>query len=502
MTKVAMEAPQENLLVSLPFNKMKQRGVVGHMISEPAFFELCWHQIQPDWFTEELLTRKVYEIMWKWREEHLRAPTAEEIKGSPAVMKEPTAEAKKIQAQVDICLTASSSFHLDALKKELSEWMKSVIFSRSIRQAGQAFNKRDFKTVHNIFSDVVKEANNVQFEDLGEMSFDDPIGHFQQSQTDRQEALTTGLHILDKALLEEADGGGLQKGDTTIILAPSNVGKSTALITMACHNIRDRKSVLFMTHEGPPRDIMNKIWSNLLERPVHELVDRYGNLNGMKMTPEEEESLIMWRWGLKEYFKYIPYNKPGMTIEDVYPIILRAQEERIAKTGKGFDLLVSDYPAKLTTNRASKGNLPRREIDRIVYDYYVQLALDHKFHSLVAIQTNREGSKVNRGKEERLLTMEDVSESWGAMEMATTVITLNRSELAKQNERMTMYVAKGRGAATGTAIVCNTAFSRSMTHSEQLGATWYNDSGTMEDIIDNLLTQYKGQRIPEERLIY
>jgi hypothetical protein len=176
-------------------------------------------------------------------------------------------------------------------------------------------------------------------------------------------------------------------------------------------------------------------------------------------------------------------------VEEVEPLIRRKQEDLMAKTGKGYDLLVCDYPAKLTTRLAQNGHMSKRNVDEIVYGYFVQLALEYGFHSLLAIQTNREGSKVNKGQkdEHRLLVMEDVHESYGVMQEATNVITLNRDPVAKARQHMTFHIDKSRSSETGFAVVARTDFARARTHHADLGAIWYRGVATMADQVDDLL---------------
>jgi hypothetical protein len=179
-----------------------------------------------------------------------------------------------------------------------------------------------------------------------------------------------------------------------------------------------------------------------------------------------------------------------LNVEDVEPLIRRKQEDLAARNnGKGYDLLVCDYPAKLTTKLANGGHMSKRNVDEIVYGYFVQLALEYGFHNLLAIQTNREGSKVNKGQkdEHRLLVMEDVHESYGVMQEATNVITLNRDPVAKARQHMTFHIDKSRSSETGFAVVARTDFGRARTHHNDLGAIWYRGVATMADQVDDLL---------------
>jgi hypothetical protein len=126
----------------------------------------------------------------------------------------------------------------------------------------------------------------------------------------------------------------------------------------------------------------------------------------------------------------------------------------------------------------------------------VQLALELDCHVIAAVQTNRQGSISNRD-DERLLTMEDVAESWGVMTAATNVLTLNRDQHAAMNQRLTFYVAKSRSSEVGRAIVAKTDYAKCITHDDDLGGTWYRGSNTMADRIDDLLAKYNGKPIPD-----
>lgn len=248
-----------------------------------------------------------------------------------------------------------------------------------------------------------------------------------------------------------------------------------------------------MTHEGRPEDIRLKFLANLLDCEIHQLFDLYQNENKISQI----EMMVK---KLDKHLKYLPYNKPGMTIEEVVPIIVSNQEEWVSNhDGKGFDMLVSDYPALLTTEIAKRGNLQKRNVDQVVYNNYVQMALEYKWHSLLAIQTNREGSKINKGLsgDDRLLVMEDVKESWDPIAEASNVLTLNRGPKEIANNTIIYNVAKCRSNKTGIAIFAKSNFAHCKTHSESLGGTEY--SGTNRpamEITDEHLIQFNNQRLP------
>jgi hypothetical protein len=131
-----------------------------------------------------------------------------------------------------------------------------------------------------------------------------------------------------------------------------------------------------------------------------------------------------------------------------------------------------------------------------------RLAEERGWHSLTAIQTNREGSKINRGVkshgsyELRLLGMEDVLESWGPMADTSTVFTLNRPPDAKAGNYIIMANVKSRTSDTDWAVVCRSKFKNYISHHNDLNACWYSGS-TMSTAANytRWLEAYNGQEV-------
>jgi hypothetical protein len=285
-------------------------------------------------------------------------------------------------------------------------------------------------------------------------------------------------------------------------MAPSSIGKTSTLITVAIHNIMDKKHVMMLTHEERMGGLYEKIWCNILNVTRSELFHLY-------KTEAGQERLDKIANYVQKYLTFIPMNKAGLTIEEVEPVIRRKQERLIAQNeGRGYDLFINDYPATLGTSQVKGKNYNRGDSDSYVYDYFVQMALEYNFHALLAIQTNREGSKINAKLKDdgRFLRMEDVAETFGPMKRATNVISVNRDANAMINNKVTFYICKSRSGQTGWAIYCNSAYDKCITHSNELGCVVYNSATNQSDKIDLLLQQnkskYMNSTIDEELLNY
>jgi hypothetical protein len=488
---------------ALPFSLVKQDAILGYLLIDQKFFMLARSLIKPAWFADHH-AGKIFLAKTKFYTEYNRVPSVEEMKESSDIAYDDPAIKGKLLGKINSAIRETSNFGLDVLSHELTKWMRATIFYSENDKATQAFNSGDFDRAYGVMDESLKRIKEANFEKDREESFLNYDQDLQQALLERGRALTFGISIMDNLLLPRTDiesltagNGSLLPGDTTVIVAPTNSGKTTSMLTTAVANARRGKSVLLMTHEGRSSDIKMKLLCCALGISQTAI---FGKMSG---TPEERKGLERAAWMLESQITYVPYNKAGLTVEEVEPIIRRKQDERAAKnSGNGYDLLVSDYPAKLFTKIGSEGKISKRTMDEIVYGYYIQYALEYGFHSLLAIQTNREGSRINKGQREpRLLTGEDVHESYGPIQEATNVITINRDPVAKARNRLTYYVDKSRSSETGFAVVCRTDFASGTTHSDKLGGCWYRGTDTMADNVDDLLTRFHNTEVDPTALL-
>ncbi len=478
---------------SLPFEKNKQYAVLGHLLETDRFFLQANGKILPEWFADPYSCR-VLAAKVKFYAEFNRCPSVAELRDQPEFLREDQRMRNRINEAINTSLNYAKEYGLDAISRELTTWLHAQVYQRAIRASARLYNNKKPIEAYALVDEAVREIKYTTFEDDKEERFDNHLADFDKAQREYNNALTFGCSTFDKLLTPKARGGCLLPGDMSIILAPVNVGKTTSMITTIKHNVWKRKKVLFITHEGRPSDIKEKIWCAMLDCTPQQLYANY-------TTTQGREAIAVVNRYIRDNLTYLPLNKAGLCVEDVAAVIRKRQDEALVKTGRGYDLVVDDYPAKLTTQQSKGGQLAKRNADEIVYNYFAQLALEYNFHVLCAIQTNREGSKVNKGqREDRLLTMEDVQESWGPMTAATNVWTINRSPRDKPKNRLIYHIDKSRSSETGWAIVCKTNYAHSITHSDDLGATYFRGESSHADKLDQYMDQYQGQEMPDHVL--
>jgi hypothetical protein len=473
---------------------------MGYLLTDAKFFLLARTRIRPEWWTVGRL-EQLWGIAARFSEKFNRAPTAAEVGECQETSGLDVAEANKLRSTVKVCLQRRADYGLDMLQTELTDWFRCRIYVQSMKKSENLFNMaakggQDSKKLGEAFN-VLKQMNR----DIEDASFEPAvvetleISDIEAQVLDAHQAVTFGIPKLNLFLNSAANGEvGLLKGDMTVLLAPTNVGKTTTMVTVAAQNIMAGKDVLLVTHEGRIGDIKLKIWQCMMGDGRETLMKGLTN-------PQYRADLEFVRGEMAKHLEFMPLNKAGMTVEEVDAIVRRRVERwQTAHNGHGFDLVIDDYAAKLTTQQAKGGQFALRQIHEVVYNYFSQMALEHNCHVLTAIQTNREGSRVNnrQGKaESRFLTMEDVMESWGPMTTATNVISINRPPEAQSRGVTGFLLCKSRSSETGVLFLAESSFGSARSHWHNWKCEEYKISSLNGDRVQSILQDFESVEVPE-----
>jgi hypothetical protein len=473
----------------LPFALDQQDAALHHFLNDNGFRARVRGWLRPEYFND-VRTGKLCVYAMEFQEVFGRAPTRSEL-SAHVRHREPGIEGEALAKKLDALSSAGAQYGLDFLSRNLVEWRQARIYREAIEKSSAAFNKGDFDLAYALFRQFVPAVESVSRGDVPDFNFTDLHKVLVEADADFRDALTTGSAALNDALLPRARRGqglgALLRGRTTVVVAPASVGKTTTLVTMLVANVRAGRSVLYLTHEGVPRTLLRKMTCCYLG------VDEF-TLARMASTPEGKARIDELGALLSRQVVFGP--DVGMTIEKVREYIEWKQQERIAQTGKGFDLLVDDYPAILDADDARGGkDAVRREVDETTYRSFVKLARDHGFHALVAVQTNRHGSKKNRGGED-VVALDDIAECFAVAMAADNVITLNRRP--SDGTRMMFFVAKCREGEAETYVFARSNFAAGISHSDSLGAAYTWKHLPLTDQMDAVIEEFNGRELPRE----
>lgn len=419
---------------------------------------------------------------------------------------------------MDECVRFKGESSLQFLTSQMTAWKRIVKMRTGIEQGTQLFNKKQFDKAQSYLNNLSSELNQISFDSGGKVELGRGLDHLKSRQEDRTSACTMGHEKFDEMLLEGASipssewdkgvpcfdirkrtKGGLLPGEVTVLMGPSNSGKSSAVISIIKANMEMGKKVLFVVCEMTSDQILDKLYMNITGRTMKELSSHSMGVPGADQVKKE---IIAADDIMLKNLTYIHHVKPGqMYAEDVIDRVLIAQQEmrtrnynerqalrkKITELGKmtdeieqklmkqdeenrGYDLVVVDYPGKLQSRNMIGKKVGTHDEQHNVYNQFVVTAEAEKFHAVLPVQTNREGFKTanEEGGENRMLTQSDIANSFGIATVAANFITINRSPEDKAKGIIRFYIDKSRTNATGGTFISKTDLGRSRTHDVRL----------------------------------
>lgn len=485
----------QKLVDGLPFEPKQQDALLGFALTDRNFLLQIKDRIKANWFVDGW-TGKAFDIYVKFYDKFGHEPKSDdELFLFEEVFILPPIEKNKLKAAILRARNETTNYSLDVLVAGLTGWLQSRIYHQHVSHSATLFNNRKFTEAKGVLGEAVRQLQDLTFEGKPPADFSNPRGLVSRITDTASNALTFGHPLFDKLLGPDCKKGSLLPGDTTILLSPTNIGKTTTKITTAVANIMQGKSVIMVFHEGRKDDIMEKVWCSLLKCTKADF-----RLLALSDNPAIVAQLTAFAKIIEQNLVLIDHQKPGSTVEEVISMARMHQHRRKARLGKGFDMFVDDYPAILGAEGLANIRTERRHKDAYVYRYFVDFCGEQDMHGLFSIQTNREGSKKNKRSGEFhnksfLVSLEDVQEAYEVTNSATNLITVNRSPQDQAREIITFLICKSRSSETNIAVTCRSNFKCARSHDPELPATWFRGTEAL-DQLDSLISTYANQEVP------
>jgi len=465
------------------FTPAYQEAIVGYCLTDAKFFHRCMNKIKAEWFTCSPTTISIYTQMVAFYTRHGYAPKCMEVGGIALpeemlnetwFLQQSTQDREKIKTEIVKCIASRQAVNFETLQKQMTGWLRKKMLMETLSIGASKLNKNGYDDSYEWTSKRVKDIIDASFfDEFKTESFEGLLEFFQKTDPNSR-SISTGSKILDKSL-----GGGLFKGETCAVMAPTNMGKSKALLTMARHAAVQGYKTLLISHEDNASKIKERLTASFVGLPPKfirfALAKDHVNFGVPADKMEAVHRYVVHQIQLAEELigrnlVYLPYIKTGkMFVEDLIVEIQRLQENEIIKTGKGFDMIVDDYPKKLRlkSRAGGKESLYRAELADI-YDIFNQLAVELDAHCLVAIQVNRVGAQMNKGKVEndRFLGNEEIDESYGIAQNMGQIITLNRSDDDKGMNILHYNIPKSRNESNDISVTTRSDYGANLLHGD------------------------------------
>jgi KaiC/GvpD/RAD55 family RecA-like ATPase len=476
------------------FDNSFQEAMIGHMLQAGWFASKSISLLKPGYFTDANLS-VLFACVQKYHTEFKVSPTPEELKGYVYTTHFTTYTT--LHTKIDHCIASSNNQSRDFVSKSATGWLKMIMFRNYLAEAAHMYNtKKSLDTIDWVDRAIakVKECSFLHNESF---DFSNPEKFYEGFNTEMSDCLTLGHPDLDELLLpgskinapmpsnkfvarhqKHYSKGSLARGDTTMIIAPSNGGKTTAVISILVANMISGKKCLLVTHEQNARDIADKIYQCYFQMTRQQLMD-----------PEmlKAERANAYAKFINDHLTYVPWVKAGsMFVEDVIDMIKEknAFMRGNSKNNKGYDLVIDDYPGKLSSRNTGK-DLADHAVKTFIYDQFVTMAIEEQFHVITPLQANRGGFQKAKNLKEgsSMIDQADVADAYNIVQRASNIITLNASGKDKNAQIVRFLIAKSRSSATAKVFVSKTNYAMSTTHSVLNNSTTYDEGSPKEDTL-------------------
>lgn len=479
------------------FGHQFQQAIIGLCVTNAQFLMNCRNNVEYGWFISTVhqdLMKIIYEIYdaKKGSVSSARLPTEAEItaKLTWTFPKMSDLEARKSELAVCCLVAKGNHYSFEWLTEQMTGWIRMVKLQILIRDAKKQYNKKEFDRCIGWINTKMNDIRQTSFGGDMYFSFSDPVTMLKNfGKTLEADCCTFGHPDMDDLIkpgsklrltqdsqvlnVKKMTKGSLMPGDLTVLMGPTNSGKTTTVVTTAAMNILMGKYVGLITHEQNAEQLAVKILGAMMRTPLNDLVLK---------SPYNEDAIRVLEYLaqlLQKHLRFIHYAIPGkMFVEDVMQIVENMQEEvvlyraslvdpvtreRLDTSGRGLDLLIEDYPAKLKAKALGKGSQIWDE-RAYVYNEFLNAGQTYGFHVFAPVQTNRQGFRIGRGdtRDNRPVDVDDVAEGFGVVQIAANVITINRSNADKSMKTIRFHIAKSRSSETGHQLIMRTAFDQSI----------------------------------------
>lgn len=452
------------------FDESFQMAVACLMLHDKMFLTQCTHHVSPSMFVDPQVG-KIVDLVYTYQKKCDRPPASyEEMKSiiSGTFYGDYHTQKKHLDKFNEICL--KKELYLAAnIKTQMTGWIQHNVFKHEIQKIAEVYNQRKYDEVPATIMESHRKALAATFEtDDREVILDFNKFYDEIKAQEAADCCTIGHPDFDEILKEGSKiknanapdltgstRGSLIPGQTSILLGPTNSGKTTTIVTIAVANILMGKNVMVVSHEQKSSEIFDKILRCLAGLPKGEYED-------MVKNPDHplKGGLIKRMYDNLYYHHWV--KSGNMYVEPVIAMIRQSHERLKAETGHGYDLVIDDYPGKLKL-RSSGRNSKRYEEMCSIYDEFVIAAKQDGYHCLLPAQVNRAGYLNNRGDGDstRMLDAADSAGSFDLTHLADNIITINRNPRDVAANRIKFHMAKSRSASTGLTFVTKTDFGRS-----------------------------------------
>ncbi len=239
-----------------------------------------------------------------------------------------------------------------------------------------------------------------------------------------KELLYLGFPTLDGLL------GGLKRKTLSVVLAPTNMGKTSFMIYLSFMSMLQNYNVLYITLE----DLREIIETRLLKTLLGDVVDK----------SIEEKMALLHQLGSSVYVRCLV----DITVKDVEALL-----QEYDNAGIKIDVLIIDYADLMKSGKAHEEEFI--EIGKIFYQL-LHLAIDKGIWVISGSQAARMAVKT------KVIGLEHVSRSFRKVEVAHYVFGLLQAKEEQEKNQVRLSVLKNKFGVKGVTMSLDADWQRCM----------------------------------------
>lgn len=325
----------------------------------------------------------------------------------------------------------------DWIKKNIQSWSTTTNIRSRMTEAVdyvRNLNPADYESVElaaNKLKELFGNSMLLNFDDdnIG-LDFDDPTSHVQDTIKNK---IPTGWKSLD-----ELTNGGYDLKTLTVIIGPSNSGKSLWLSNIAVNTTNYGKNVLYVSLEMSDRKVMKRFGAISLRIPIEEYDHRSKDIKYIESKIKDrrsrnaqftkDSSLFENPMG-KFFVKEFPAG--SATIADVDNHIKMLQDRK----GIKIDMVIVDYLTIMSPDN-KQGNLFIN--GKQLSEGLRAIAQKYNLAMITAMQVGKD----NFGAGD--ITLQDISESKAIVETCDTMLGIIRTDAMRRENKYILKLLKQR----------------------------------------------------------
>lgn len=394
---------------------MFEKIVIENLLHDNSFIQKFIGFIDDKYF-EDKVSNVLFKLINKYYIDYKKAPFITEL--ATSLQNEQSIDETTFKNCIETIklLKTPETYNPEWLTNETKKWIrnsafKSVIYDSAVKlDNGKPLDDlmENVKTVFNInFNETI--GNN--FKNDYKEQFD-----FYQLKEEKIECNITELN--------NVCGGGVERKSLNILMAPTNTGKTSAMISLASSYLRRGYNVLYITCEMAERKIRQRFDANFLNIPINDIpaLKKEDYFSRMEILFKSLKTNLI----IKEY----PTSMANVNH-------LRGLLNSLAnKENFVPDIVMVDYLNLLNSIRVKAGK--SYEIVKAIAEEVRGLACEYNMCFWSATQTNREGDGASD------LDITDVSESYGLPMTADLLVAIIQTEELKKQGRQIWKNLKDR----------------------------------------------------------